>query len=177
MPLKITSTIIPLKTTTTNVPQKKTTDASTATNSDMDCFIVDSPLKPESPSTISQTLCSTNEAPCITPEYKDIGTGVEKLPNISEDTKVPSIEPTDELAKAIIVPLGPRGFRNLYLLPREPFNNDAWTIVVMLLGELQDWMQDDALQMMCGNMYWIPKSLRYCEWTHDQIMKMEEKAE
>ncbi|ESO88065.1 hypothetical protein LOTGIDRAFT_175919 [Lottia gigantea] len=83
----------------------------------MDCFIVASPLKPESPSTTSQTLYSTNEALCITPEYKDIGTGVEKLPNISEDTKVPSIEPTDELATAIIVPLGPRGFRNLVLEP------------------------------------------------------------
>lgn len=174
--LKITSTNMPLKITSTNIPLKKTTDVSTVTSSDMDCFIVDSPLKPESPSTNSQTLCSTNEVPCTMPENNDIGTGVEKLPNISEDTKAPSIEPaelTDDLAKAVIIPLGPRGFRNVYALPRAPWKSEAWTVVVMILGDLQDWKPDEAFQMLCGNMYWVPKCLRYCEWTYNQIMKME----
>ena len=171
----------PKKLKLTSVPLKKTIDASTVTNLDMACSNAGNPTIQESPSTTLPTPCSTSEAPCITPENNAIGTGVVKPPNTFADIKVARIkatktEPilTPELAKAIIVPLGPRGFKNQFVLPAAPWKNDAWTVVVMILGDLQDWMVDDALQMMCGNMYWIPKSMRYSSWVYDQIMEIEE---
>ena len=80
---------------------------------------------------------------------------------------------TNELAEAIIVPLGRRGFNPGLILPPGPWKTEEWTIVVFTLGELQDWIEGDTFQMMCGTVYWVPKCLRNTEWLYHQLMRME----
>lgn len=180
-----------------NGPQNIITAVSTASNLDMGSLNVTTP-SPTSNSELFGMSCSTNVAPITTPDNTDTGTGAEKPLNTIDDTNtnvpqkvgvvtptpgivikrrepydIQQIPATDSLAEAIVIPLGKRGMCTEPILPPLPFKADDWAIVVMVLGDLQEWKSNDTFQMLLGNVYWVPKAFINTEWLYSQILRLD----